>query len=78
LIRQVQRELPQVKVPLLLIHARHDRVVALAGAATIWQRVSSTDKERVVLDRGGHIITEDYDKEAAFQHIVAFLSKHVN
>ena len=76
LIRQVRRELPQVKVPLLLIHARHDRVVTLPGADYIWQQVSSIDRERVVLERGGHIITEDYDKNTAFQHIVAFLSKH--
>jgi carboxylesterase len=78
LIRHVRRELPEVKVPLLLIHARHDRVVALPGADTIWQRVGSTEKERIVLERGGHIITEDYDKAVAFQHIAAFLSKHAN
>ena len=78
LIRQVQRELPQVTAPLMLIHARHDEVVALSGADYIWRRVSSTDKERVVVERGGHIITEDYDKEAAFQQIAAFLSKHAN
>ncbi len=76
LIRQTQRELPKVKIPLLLIHARHDRVVALDGANYIWQRVSSIDKARVVLERGGHIITEDYDQEIAFQHIVAFLNQH--
>jgi carboxylesterase len=78
LIRQTQRELPKVKIPLLLIHARHDRVVALNGADYIWQRVSSIDKARVVLERGGHIITEDYDKDVAFERIGAFLSKHTN
>jgi len=78
LIRQVQRELPRITVPLLLIHARHDEVVALDGADYIWRRVSSSQKERVVLERGGHIITEDYDKDTAFQHIAAFLSKHAN
>lgn len=76
LIRQVQRELPQVTAPLLLIHARHDEVVALPGAEYIWRRVSSTDKERMVVERGGHIITEDYDKDVAFEHIVTFLNKH--
>jgi esterase/lipase len=65
-----------VRVPLLLIFARRDRVVGLNGMDYVWQRVASIDKERVVLERGGHIITEDYDKEAAFQHIAAFLSKH--
>jgi carboxylesterase len=76
LIQQVRRELPQVNVPLLLIHARHDRVVALPGADYIWQRVGSAEKERIVLERGGHIITEDYDKDVAFARIEAFLAKH--
>ncbi len=76
LIRQVQRELPRITAPLLLIHARHDEVVALSGADYIWARVSSINKERLVLDRGGHIITEDYDKDVAFARMAAFLARH--
>lgn len=74
--QKVRGELPQVQTPLLLIFARQDQVVGLGGLDYVWQRVAATDKERVVLERGGHIITEDYDKETAFQHIVAFLNKH--
>jgi len=76
LIRQVQRELPRITVPLLLIHARHDEVVALDGADYIWSRVSATQKERVLLGRGGHIITEDYDKDMAFEQIGSFLARY--
>jgi carboxylesterase len=78
LIRQVRAELPQVIAPLLLIHARYDRVVALPGADYIWRRVGTLDKERIVLERGGHIITEDYDKDVAFEQMAAFLSKHTH
>jgi len=74
LIRQTQRDLPRITQPLLLIHARQDEVEALDGADTIWQRVNSSRKERVVLERGGHIITEDYDKDVAFARIDAFLT----
>lgn len=76
LICQVRRDLHLVHQPLLLIHARHDRVVALEGAEYIWQRVRSIDKERLTLERGGHIITEDYDKEVAFARISDFLARH--
>ncbi len=76
LIRQVQRELPRIKVPLMLIHARHDEVVSLDGADYIWSRVSATQKERVVLERGGHIITEDYDRDVAFEQIGSFLARY--
>jgi carboxylesterase len=73
----VRRDLKPIRQPLLLIHARQDRVVSIDGADYIWQRVSSIDKERCTLDRGGHIITEDYDKAVAFVQIDNFLSKHV-
>lgn len=76
LIRQAQRDLPRITQPLLLIHARRDEVVALGGADYIWTRVNSSQKERVVLERGGHIITEDYDKAAAFEQIGSFLARH--
>jgi carboxylesterase len=76
LMRRVRRDLQRVRVPLLLIHAQHDQVVSSAGAGYIWQRVSSTDKESVILERGGHIITEDFDKDVAFAHIHHFLQGH--
>jgi esterase/lipase len=62
--------------PLLLIFARHDRVVSIANADYVWSRVRSTDKEKLILDRGGHIITEDVDKANAFQKIESFLTEH--
>ena len=76
LMRRARRDLKQVQAPLLLIFARHDRVVALDNLDALWQRVSSTDKEKFILERGGHIITEDYDKELAFEQIARFLAKH--
>ena len=78
LIVHVRRDLKSIRQPLLLIHARQDRVVSIDGADYIWQRVSSNDKERCILDRGGHIITEDYDKAVAFAQIDNFLSKHIH
>jgi carboxylesterase len=76
LMRRTRRILRQIDVPLLLIFARHDRVVPLNTLDTIWQRVTSTDKRQVILERGGHIITEDYDKEIAFAAIEQFLQQH--
>jgi len=63
-------------VPLLLIFARHDRVVPLDTLDYIWPRVASADKQQVILERGGHIVTEDYDKDIAFAAIERFLQQH--
>jgi carboxylesterase len=76
LMRHTRRALHQVDVPLLLVFARHDRVVSLDALETIWSRVASTDKQQLILERGGHIVTEDYDKEIAFAAIDQFLRQH--
>ena len=76
LMRHTRRRLNRIAVPLLLIFARHDRVVSLAALDTIWSRVASADKQQLILERGGHIVTEDYDKEIAFAAIDRFLQQH--
>jgi carboxylesterase len=76
LMRHTRRRLRQIEVPLLLIFARRDRVVSLDTLDYIWPRVTSPDKQRVILERGGHIVTEDYDKDIAFAAIEQFLQQH--
>ena len=76
LMRHTRRDLHQVDVPLLLVFARQDQVVSLNALDTIWSRVASTDKQQLILERGGHIVTEDYDKEIAFAAIHQFLQQH--
>jgi carboxylesterase len=76
LIRQTRRQLDQIEAPLLLIFARHDRVVSLQALDVIWTRVASAAKRQVILERGGHIVTEDYDKDLAFAAIDQFLQEH--
>jgi carboxylesterase len=75
LIRHTRRRLHQITAPLLLIFARHDHVVTLKALDIIWTRVASADKQQVILERGGHIVTEDYDKDAAFAAIAHFLQQ---
>jgi carboxylesterase len=76
LMRRTRSELRMIYCPLLLIFARHDRVVSIKNADYIWPRVRSVHKEKLILDRGGHVITEDLDKELAFQKIGDFIAEH--
>jgi carboxylesterase len=78
LMRHTRRHLNRIDVPLLLIFARHDRVVSLDTLDIIWSRVASTDKQQVILERGGHIVTEDYDKDMAFAAIDRFLQQRTS
>jgi len=78
LMRHTRRRLNRIDAPLLLILARHDRVVALNALDTIWSRVASADKQQLILERGGHIVTEDYDKDTAFAAIEQFLQQRTS
>lgn len=72
----LERELPRVNAPLLLIHSRLDRVVPPDNSQTIFDRVPATDKRLVWLEHGGHIATEDYDKAIVFAETLNFIEAH--
>jgi carboxylesterase len=76
LMRRTRHDLRSINVPVLVIQSRQDQVVSPAGPDYILERVRSTAKEKRLLDRGGHIIPEDYDKEVAFEAIHQFLQRH--
>jgi carboxylesterase len=76
LMRRTRRSLRQIDAPLLLIFARQDQVVPLGTLDYLWARVAPSHKEQIVLERGGHIVTEDYDKEIAFAAIERFVRQH--
>ena len=76
--REVERALPRVSVPVLVIHSRRDRVVPPADAQTIFDRVTAADKRLVWLERGGHIATEDYDKAVVFEETLRFIQSHAH
>jgi carboxylesterase len=76
LMARTRRDLQDVDAPLLLIFAQHDQVIALDSLDYIRSRVHSTQQDQLILERGGHIVTEDYDKEIAFEKILSFLKQH--
>ncbi|MCX4727094.1 alpha/beta hydrolase [Streptomyces sp. NPDC090052] len=73
--RLVDRELPQVTQPLLLLHSAEDHVVRPSDSARILSRVSSTDVEEVLLEQSYHVATLDHDAERIFEQSHAFIGR---
>ena len=71
--RALERALPRVDAPVLVIQSRLDRVVPPENGQTIFDRIATSDKRLVWLARGGHIATEDYDKEIVFEETLRFI-----
>ncbi|MFI6565716.1 alpha/beta hydrolase [Streptomyces sp. NPDC050534] len=73
--RLVDRELPQVTQPLLVLRSPQDHVVPPADSARILSRVSSRDVTEVVLEQSYHVATLDHDADRIFDESVAFIGR---
>lgn len=73
LIQQVDRLLPTVKVPALIVQARWEHTVQPRSAKHIYDRIGSSEKQLIWLEKSGHIVTLDVEREQVFKHIIEFL-----
>ena len=76
LLRVLDRELPQVRVPALIMHGRGDRTVDIGNAPHILERLGSTDKQLIWFERSGHAITVDLEHDALYETVLHWLNAH--
>lgn len=70
-----RKDLPLVRMPVLLLHSRVDHVVEPENSQLILDTISSTDVTDIVLERSFHVATLDYDAELIFDESVAFVRR---
>jgi carboxylesterase len=75
LLGMMRTSLPQVKVPVLLIHSRNDDYVFSGSMEHIFNDLGSTDKHMLWVEGAGHVITEEPTKEVVFQAAFDFISR---
>src|SRR5439155_699041 len=73
--RLVDRELPQVTQPLLLLRSPQDHVVPPADSARVLSRVSSRDVTEILLEQSYHVATLDHDADRIFEESLAFIGR---
>jgi len=74
-IKELQRVLPDVKVPALLIQSRLDSVVPVGSLDGIYENIGSTDKTSLWVENSGHVITEEPDRQQVFEATTNFISR---
>jgi carboxylesterase len=74
-IQHAKRRLSQIRAPLLVVQSRTEHTVRPESADYIYQQAGSADKELFWLQKSGHIVTLDSEKEIVFKHVAAFLEK---
>jgi carboxylesterase len=75
LIRLVRQELPQVKVPALVMQGENDRHVPADSAQIIFEELGTAEKEIVWWPNSGHCITVDSEREAVWARAYDFIAK---
>lgn len=76
-VDRARAALPRVTVPTFVILSRLDNRVAPSTATAAIARLGATDKEIVWLDRSGHVITVDHERERVFALVTDWLARRV-
>ena len=75
LVEQMQRVLPEVHVPALLMHSRQDKNVPPENMELIYKQLGSQDKSMLWLENSGHVIVRDAEKARVFRAAEAFIRR---
>jgi len=75
LARQVRRALPRIRQPILVFQGRWDAQLTPQAAQIVYDSVSSTDKTLVWLERSGHNLLADGEREAVWARSYEWLVK---
>jgi carboxylesterase len=71
----VLKDLKSVTNPVLLVHARDDKVAPPRNVDLVKREISSDVVETAYLENSGHVITMDREKAVAAQKVVEFFEK---
>ena len=75
LFKTVKRELPAIHAPARFIYAPQDKLAPRSEVQFIYDRIGARDKQILSLDRSGHIVCDDVERETVLEAIQAFLGE---
>ena len=75
-MREARELLPKITCPILIIQSKGDIDLSDEGPEYIYKNAASTDKKVVWLERSGHIITLDYDRDRVNEEVYMFVAGH--
>ena len=75
LIGKMHKALPQIRVPVLLIHSKDDKYVPPDSMSRIDERLRTNEKESLWVSGSGHVVTRDAAREEVFAAASAFIQR---
>ena len=77
LLKEMHGALPRIDKPVLLMHSKSDGL-SYENSVKIHSQLGSQDKELFLLEKSGHIITEDIERDEVFQKAETFIKRITN
>lgn len=75
LLAKMRAALPEMRVPLLLIHSRDDLYVLPESMPKIYERSGSRAKDMLWVSGSGHVVTRDAAREQVFSAAAEFIQR---
>jgi carboxylesterase len=75
LLVEMRSALPEIKVPVLLIHSRNDNYVVKDSMERIYADLRTPDKQMLWVEGAGHVITEEPIREQVFKAAAEFIHR---
>jgi carboxylesterase len=72
----VREGLPKVKCPIVVLHGLQDKTLPQISSQYIYDHIGSAEKELIWLERSGHGIPCDADKQIAFDKTLDLIQRH--
>lgn len=73
----VIKNLKEIDIPILLIHSKEDDLTSVKSAEIVYNKISSKDKEKIILYDSYHMVLYDNEKEFVFNKALEFLNSHI-
>ena len=75
-VQRARKSARRVRVPALVIHSRRDPRITVSDAEEAFNRLGSADKRIEWVERSGHVISVDHDRERVAQLTLDWLNAH--
>ncbi|HEX6943676.1 MAG TPA: alpha/beta fold hydrolase [Gemmatimonadaceae bacterium] len=76
-VHRARAALPSVTAPTLVIHSRNDPRVTAADAEAAFAELGCEEKTLEWVERSGHVISVDFDRDLVAQRVITWLESHV-
>ncbi|MBI5840927.1 MAG: alpha/beta fold hydrolase [Chloroflexi bacterium] len=75
LLGKMRAALPNVRVPVLMIHSKDDQYVLPENMEHIYSSLGASDKTKLYITGSGHVVPRDAARESAFKAAAEFINR---